>query len=318
MIKNNILITKKSGISNSRLSTFLLCVVILLAQRNFAQDIEPRRWTPLPLGTNIVGVAYAYTDGDIFFDPVLQAEDATVAVNAMMAQYIRPFKIGNKLSRLDVLVPYSTAKWEGLLAGVPTSVKRNGFGDPRVRLSMNLVGPDAMNAKDLMEYMASHPVSTSVGVSLAITLPFGKYFEDKLLNIGKNRFVFRPQIGMVHQWGLWSYELTGSVFLFTKNTNFFNGGVREQDLVFAVQTHLIKRFKNRMWGSLSLGSGLGGQSTIDKQPNDDERSDILGALSFGFPIIKKQSIKLALVRAQTLNDIGANTSSFILGWSVLF
>lgn len=315
---DNDLITKKSFISNSQLTRVCLCFVALLAQRNFAQDIEPRRWTPLPLGTQIVGVAYGYTDGEIFFDPVLQAEDATVSINAMAVQYVRPFKIGKKLARLDVLVPYSTAKWKGLLAGVPTTVKRNGFADPRVRLSVNLVGPDAMNAKEFREYVATHPVSTSIGASLAITLPFGKYFEDKLLNIGQNRFVFRPQFGIVHQWGLWSYEFTGSVFIFTNNGNFFNGGVRKQNPVFAVQTHLIKRFKNRMWSSLSLGSGLGGQSIINKQPNDDQRGDILGAFSFGFPIMKNQAAKLALVRAQTLNDIGANTTSFVLGWSIIF
>ncbi len=315
---NNDLITKKSIITNFLLTRVFLCFVALLAQGSFAQDIEPRRWTPLPLGTQIVGVAYGYTDGEIFFDPVLQAEDATVSINAMAVQYVRPFKIGKKLARLDVLVPYSTAKWKGLLAGEPTTVQRNGFADPRVRLSVNLVGPDAMNAKEFREYVATHPVSTSIGASLAITLPFGKYFEDKLLNIGQNRFVFRPQIGIVHQWGLWSYEFTGSVFIFTNNNNFFNGAVRKQDPVFAVQTHLIKRFKNRMWGSLSLGSGLGGQSIINKQPNDDQRGDILGALSFGLPIMKNQGIKIALVRAQTLNDIGANTSSFVLGWSIIF
>ena len=59
------MITKKSFISNSRLTGVFLCFVALLAQRNFAQDIEPRRWTSLPLGTQIVGVAYGYTDGDI-------------------------------------------------------------------------------------------------------------------------------------------------------------------------------------------------------------------------------------------------------------
>jgi hypothetical protein len=29
-----------------------------------AQDIEPRRWSHLPLDTNFLGVGYAYTNGD--------------------------------------------------------------------------------------------------------------------------------------------------------------------------------------------------------------------------------------------------------------
>ena len=40
-----------------------------------AQDIEPRRWSHLPLGSNFGGMAYAYTEGDIFLNPVLRIED---------------------------------------------------------------------------------------------------------------------------------------------------------------------------------------------------------------------------------------------------
>ena len=40
-----------------------------------AQDLEPRRWSHLPTGLNVFGLATGATDGDIFFDPVLRAED---------------------------------------------------------------------------------------------------------------------------------------------------------------------------------------------------------------------------------------------------
>lgn len=39
--------------------------LLLLALPCSAQDIEPRRWSHLPLDTNFLGVAYAYTTGDI-------------------------------------------------------------------------------------------------------------------------------------------------------------------------------------------------------------------------------------------------------------
>lgn len=73
-----------------------------------------------------------------------------------------------------------------------------------------------------------------------------------------------------------------------------------------------------MWASLSIGSGLGGQSIINKQPNDDERGDILSALSVSAPVIKNQSVKLAFIHSQTYNDIGATTNSIAVGWSVVF
>jgi hypothetical protein len=270
------------------------------------------------LKSNIIRIGYGYTNGEILFDPVLEVEDAAIDVNAFVIQYVRPFKLGEKLAHLDVLLPYTIARWEGLLAGVPATVKRTGFADPRLRLSVNIIGPLAMEPKELQEYMSAHPVLTVVGISLALTLPLGQYFEDKLLNLGQNRFVFRPQVGIVHNWRNWSYELTGSVFLFTKNNNFFNGGTKKQDPVFGMQTHLIRRFKQGVWGSLSVGSGLGGQSLVNKQPNRDERGDVLAALSFGFPLMKKQAIKAVYVRSQTLKNIGADTNSFGIIWSAFF
>lgn len=62
-----------------RLVIYLVVLVITLfwAGTASAQDTEPRRWTNLPTGVNFIGVGYAYTDGDILFDPVLRIEDAT-------------------------------------------------------------------------------------------------------------------------------------------------------------------------------------------------------------------------------------------------
>lgn len=47
---------------------FLACS----AAEAVGQDMEPRRWTPLPVGTNIAGVGYLYTSGDVHVDPVLR------------------------------------------------------------------------------------------------------------------------------------------------------------------------------------------------------------------------------------------------------
>lgn len=241
----------------------LLCLIGLLfftGATACAQDIEPRRWTPLPLKNNFIGAGYVHTSGKIFFDPVLDVEDASIEVNTFIIDYVRPFHIGNKLARFDARLPYTTARWDGLLGGTPTSVTRHGFSDPRLRLSVHLLGPEAMDLAKMQDYMSAHSVYTVVGVSLAVTLPLGQYYNDKLLNLGQNRFVFRPQVGFVHNWRRWSYELTGSLYLFTNNNDFYNGGTRRQDPIFAMQTHLIYRFNHGIWSSVSLGSGLLGES----------------------------------------------------------
>lgn len=272
----------------------------------------------MPLGTQVIGVGFNHVFGEIDFDPILQAENAQVSINSMAIQYVRPFRIGTKQARIDVLIPFSSANWEGLLKGEETSITRTGFADPRLRLSVNFIGPEAMTIKEMQEFMKENPVYTTVGASLAVSFPFGQYYGDKLLNLGSNTFVFRPQLGMTHKWGPWSYELSTSVFIYTNNNNFYIGKTKEQKPLFAVQTHLTRLFKHQIWTTLSFGYGLGGNSIVNRQRKHDERGNFLGGLSAGMPIFKTQAIKIAYGTTLTLKDVGANTNGFALSWSMMF
>ena len=301
-----------------RIIALAICLASFSNVNNcYSQDLEPRRWNILPLGTQVLGGGYAYTSGDILLDPTLEIEDATVKANSFILQYVRPFKIGNKFARVDVRLPISFAHWEGLLDGAFAEVDRNGFMDSRIRLSVNLIGPNASGPKELFQYFQENPVNTTVGASISITLPTGLYHADKLLNIAQNRFVIRPQIGVLHNRGNWSYEFTSSVIFFTNNNDFFGGNTRSQKPMLAAQAHIIKRFESKLWASVSVGSGTGSKSTINDVSKDDRRNDVLASISAGYPIAKKQSLKLAYVYSRTTRIIGSNTDSIVLGWALL-
>jgi hypothetical protein len=289
---------------------FLISLLLLSFDPATAQDIEPRRWTVFPAGMNVIGAGYSRLDGDVSFDPVLQIEDATMSGQALGLSYVRSFNVGSKVARLDVVLPWANIRWTGLLDGAPATASRVGLSDPNVRLSMILVGenPDALATSN-----------TVIGAAVAINVPFGEYFEEKLLNLGQNRIYVRPQVGVLHTRGNWSYELTSSVFLYGDNDDFYGGSTLEQDPLYAVQTHLIYAFdKSGYWAALSAGYGWGGQSTLDGNKADDGRRLFLSALAVGVPISKRQGIKLAYVRTRTNTSKGSDIDSYSLGWSYLF
>jgi hypothetical protein len=296
----------------------LFVIVFLFSQNTSSQDIEPRRWSPIPLGTNVIGAGYSFTTGDVFFDPLLEAENVGIRAHSLAVTFAHPIKIGNKLGTVSMLIPFSSADWEGLLSGAPAGINRTGLADPRLRASILLAGPPAGNAMEIQQYRLKNPSYTTFGVSLAINIPLGEYFEDKLINLGSNRFVFRPQAGMIHYWGSWSFELTGSVFLYTRNPDFFNNADREQRPTFAIQSHLVRQLRKGAWLSLSAGYGLGGESVINRQPNGDFRSNLLVSGSYSFLFAKRQGVKLTYIRAEALEDIGSNTNNFILAWFISF
>jgi hypothetical protein len=291
---------------------------LLLSHAINAQDIEPRRWTALPVGLNVVGVGYLYTTGDIAFDPVLQVEDATLDMQTVVATYAHSFGLFGRSARVDVIVPWQHGYWEGLLEGEPASVTRVGLADPAMRLSVNLYGAPALDAQEFRKRAVEQPVNTVVGAAVSVGAPLGEYLEDKLLNLGQNRFVIRPQIGVLHTRGKWSYELTGSTYFFTDNDEFWNGNQLEQDPISALQGHVVYVFKPGLWASLSAAYGWRGETIVNGVPRDNDKADVLAALSVGIPLTPKQGIKLVYLRSETQRYTGADLNTFALAWSVFF
>ena len=111
--------------------TALFAILFCLSPIDLAygQDVEPRRWTALPVGINVIGVGYAYSTGDIAFDPVLLVEDATIDLDTLVVSYARTFGLLGRSARFDMVVPWQHGTWHGLLDGVPARAIRTGLAD---------------------------------------------------------------------------------------------------------------------------------------------------------------------------------------------
>ena len=194
-----------------------------------AQELEPRAWAHLPLDTNFLGVAYAHTTGNIAFDPVLRIEDASVELDTLLVRYIRSFESFGRTARLDLWTAHQQGEWSGLLDGQPAAVSRSGATDSVVRLAINLHGAPPLRGKAYADYRAGTREETLVGAAVSLILPTGEYFEDKLINLGSNRYTLRPQLGVLHTRERWSIEVSGAVWFTTRNDAFFNGNTLELD-----------------------------------------------------------------------------------------
>ena len=142
--------------------------------------------------------------------------------------------------------------------------------------------------------------------------------KDKLLNLGQNRNIIRPQMGFVHTHGPWSYELTGSINFYTDNNEYWGGRKRQQDPLFLLQTHLIYTFRNRIWTSLSAAYDWGGSSTVNGVEKNDDRQDLLFAFNAGFPVNRKSNVKFGYIGGRAQEDIGSDTDNFVLSYSMSF
>ena len=142
--------------------------------------------------------------------------------------------------------------------------------------------------------------------------------DDKLINLGTNRFTFRPQLGVVHTRGKWSLETTGTVAIHTDNNDFFNGKKLEQDPLYFVHSHLIYNFRPGVWASASAGYDYGKKSTVDGVKKDDRKENLYLALGFGFPVSRHLGLKVAYVGTRTQASTGTDSDSFVLGFAAFW
>jgi hypothetical protein len=291
----------------------VLCL-FFMARFADAQQLEPRRWAHLPVGANFAGFGYSYNDVEIFVDPAFQLEDVTAEIHTAIFSYVRALDVFGKSGRIDFMLPYSTGRWEGLLEGQQASTRRRGFNDPRIRFAVNLLGSPAQRGAEFRQFKTN----TIVGAALEVTLPLGEYNDDRLINLGGNRWVFRPQLGVVHNWDKWAAELTTSAWIYMDNDDFFGDTKLEQDPIYALQGHLIYTFRPGLWASLSGAYGNGAESTIDGIEQDDRIDRWLLSLSVGVPINRRQGLKFSYIRGETTVDTGNDSNRFLLAYSIMW
>ncbi len=296
----------------------LLLLVTAYLPAALAQSLEPRRWTHLPVDANFIGAGTGYSRGDILFDPALQIEDARMDLYFTSISYIRSHSFFGKTVRIEASLPYAMGQWAGLLNQQPASVRRHGFSDPSVRWSVNLLGSPALKGREFAAFRAANPVRTVLGAAVDVTLPLGEYRADRLINLGGNRYVLRPQVGILHSRHQWEFEATASVFVFGDNREFFGGTVRQQDPLWFVQGHVIYSFRPGVWAGVSSGYGYGGDNTINGVDKDDDGRVSFWAASFGMPLGPRQNIKFSYARSQTNTRVGSDLDTLLVAWSMAF
>jgi len=275
----------------------------------FALTPEARKWNHIPMGASFAGVGYNYTESDIFSDPTLSLENVNLKLHTWGGAYIHAFELFDKSARIDIKQAYQKGKWTGLLDGKPASATRSGWSDTFVRFAVNLYGAPPLSGEKFAAYRSKIEDETIVGLGLEVRLPTGHYMEDKLVNIGQNRFAFRPQIGIVHTFGKWTTEVNGEVAFYTKNDEFFDGSTLEQKPMYRATVHAIRSLSPGQWVGVGIGYEFGGEYTLNGVDKEDKKKNIGWALAYRHPITRQIGIKVKYIgiRAKALTGFDSET-----------
>ncbi len=257
-----------------------------------AQQLTPNAYAPSPVGANIAILSDNYSTGDVSVDPSLPVQDLHATINTAGVGYGRTFGLFGRYTNIGFLLPYVHGDLHGTYLGQPQAVSPTGFGDPQVRLAVNLYGAPAMSLRDFAGYLPQ----TILGASLVVVAPFGDYDDTKLINIGSNRWAFKPELGFSRTNGPWTLEADVAAWLFTDNTDFARGKVRSQEPIGALQLHATYTIKPHMWVAVDGTYYSGGRTTINGQQNFDLQKNSRVGVTFALPLGRQQSLKFAYSR----------------------
>jgi len=273
-------------IERSAIVTVVLAFFFVTAQAH-AGEIEPRSYMNTPVGINFLLAGYSYSDGGLSTAASSPIEGAELKIHYGVLAYARALNVWGKSGKIDVIVPYADLSGSAMVADQPRERDVAGLTDPRLRFSVNFYGAPALSLQEFANYRQD----LIIGASIQVSAPLGQYDDDKLVNLGNNRWFVKPDIGISKAWGDLVAELSTGVFFFSENDDFFGGKELEQDPVYTAQIHVTYSFGPGIWAALSGTYDYGGRTTVDGQQNDDLQQNSRVGATLSLPVNQNNSIK---------------------------
>ena len=292
------------GAKSGSLAVLLVLLLSITVPLN-GQELEPRAYSVSPVGVNIALLAYSYPSGDLEFDPSVPIEDAKAKLNVVTLGYLRSLDVLGRSASIGAVVPYKDGTLEGMFFGGFQTFYRSGLGDPVIRVAVNLYGAPAMDLTQFSKYRRK----SNLGGSFAVVAPLGQYDGNTLVNLGANRWAFKPGIGFSQGFAKrWILELDGAAWFFTANHNFL-GATQTQTPIVSAQLHAVYTLRPRLWFSVDGNFYDGGRTTVGTKHMFDLRRGSRIGLTMAVPIARHQALKFAYSR-WVFATIGAKFNVF--------
>jgi len=253
----------------------LALAVLRFPDQLYAQFTDPRDYENTPVGVNELELAYVHAHSDASIDTSLIVAGAKFNLNQGTIDYTRYFSFVHRLAWVEASVPF--AGLDGSVTGTNIHGSTTGAGDSSYRLAMLLKGGPALSVAQFANYKPT----TTVGVSLTITAPTGLYNADKLLNLGSNRWSFKPELAVSYPFGpeqKWEFDAYVTPAFYTDNTSYHGVEILRQQALPGLEEHISYSFTSSLWASLDTRYSFRGDTFVNgMNQNDAQQNFILGS-----------------------------------------
>ena len=297
-----------------KITCVLLLTCLTVSARTLAQDLEPRVYSASPVGTTFLGINFGRSSGDVTFDPTIPITNVNASFYSPTLMISHTFSLFHRQTLFSGGFPYVWGNITGDVGTQSGKVYRSGIGDLRLRYTINLHGSPAMSVKEFARRRRGYILATS----LTAQVPSGQYGNTKLVNIGTNRWSFKPELGFSYPVKKLDLDLYAGVWFFTGNTSYYPGSsVRSQQPLTALQGHVSYTIRRGLWAAFDSTWYGGGDVSTNGGPLNSRQSNSRVGGTVSIPLPGRQSIKFAY-SSGVAGTIGADFTTWTLGWQKTF
>lgn len=258
--------------------TLLICFafgVFQFPDRLYAQFTDPRTYDNAPVGVSQLEVGYGYARSNTSIDTSLIVAGAKLSLNEGLIDYTRYFGFTHRMAWVEATVPF--AGLNGSVTGTDIHGSSTGAGDSSYEVALLLKGGPALSVPQFPKYKPG----TTIGVSFAVSAPTGQYNPEKLLNLGADRWSFKPEIAVSQPFGReqkWEFDTYANVYFYTDNTSYRGVEVLRQEALPGLEGHISYSFLNSLWASFDTRYSFRGETFVNgANQNDAQQNFSLGS-----------------------------------------
>ena len=238
-----VLLTGHSALAGIVLTAFFLFPRLVAAD-------NARDWQAIPINTPMFFTYYLNTES--------KTPAARVRLDTALLRFTNAFDMGNgRIGSLQILQPFTRA--DASFHGWAPDGRRNGNGDTDIGLAANLFGGPALTR----EQFARWTPETFLTAALWATAPTGRYDADSSLNLGENRWSFKPMLAFGHPFGQNWIEINAWARFYTDNDRYAGHHTLKEAPGLGVEAHLSRNVTRSFWLSADLFYTRTGKTKID-------------------------------------------------------
>ena len=236
-----------------------------------AAETGPRAYQNVPTGINLVQLYYKNSES---------RGTQVVTSDLEVLRYYRYFDFFGNVALVGGYLPLAQAKLS--IPAFRLNKETSGLADPALVFGFDFYGAPAISMDEYKDWVQE----TILGFSMQVSVPLGRYNKTSILNLGANRWMFKPELAMSHQFGTSGLYLETylNYQFFTKNRNYLGSNVKDQNGQWGVDVHLAYEFMRGGFVSIDYFHTWDGEAKINGVLQGDKLRDTKLGATFKMPL----------------------------------